>query len=270
MNTQDEILPLVDSHCHLNRLDLSLFDENLTHALDAARKVGVQHFLTVSVELEDVHELKIIASSHPDVSYSVGWHPTSVLVRDISSWLLEQGAAKQCLALGETGLDYYHLEQSQSKDVQQALLRQHIAAARQLKKPLIIHTRQSADDTMDILKQEKAYDVGGVMHCFTEDWATAKRALDLGFMISMSGIVTFKNAKIVHEVAQKTPMDRLLIETDSPYLAPVPFRGKSNHPQLVRYVAMTIASLRGLSAVEVAQTTTDNFKRMFLGHSLNA
>jgi TatD DNase family protein len=257
------MIPLVDSHCHLNRLDLNLFENSLSHALDVARKAGVEHFLTVSVELEDFEELKNIALQHKDVSYSIGWHPTSVTKKNIVPLLLDAGSHSLCVAIGETGLDYYHLDEHQTIEIQQDVFRQHIHVAKELKKPLIIHTRQSAEDTIKILREESANEVGGVMHCFTEDWDIAKKALDLGFMISLSGIVTFKNAHIVHDVAKKTPLESLLIETDCPYLAPVPFRGKPNHPGLVKYVAEMIAQLKGIQFEEVAEQTTQNFYRYF-------
>lgn len=257
------MISLVDSHCHLNRLDLSLFDNSLAKALDMARQEGVEHFLTVSVELEDFEELKQISQNHPNVSYSVGWHPTSVTDRDTFDLIKTAAQDKHCIAIGETGLDYYHLDEHQTVEIQQQKFREQIQIARQLNKPLIIHTRQSALDTLKILKEERADEVGGVMHCFTEDWDIATKALDLGFMISLSGIVTFKNAHIVQDVARKTPLESLLIETDCPYLAPVPFRGKSNHPALVKYVAKTIGELRGLSAEMVGEQTTQNFYKYF-------
>jgi TatD DNase family protein len=254
---------IVDSHCHLNRLELNEFNGELHQALELARKNGVQHFLTVSVELDDVDELKKIAEQHSDVSYSVGWHPTSVSLEDRRDWLFKEGAYQDCVAIGETGLDYYHVEDVAHQKVQKDLFCQHIEVAKALNKPLIIHTRMAAQDTMDILRTENAKDCRGVMHCFTEDWGIAKEALELDFMISLSGIVTFKNAHQVHEVAIKTPLDRLLIETDSPYLAPVPFRGKMNHPALVKYVCESIAQLRGISYEEVAKQTTENFYDLF-------
>jgi TatD DNase family protein len=260
-----DLLPLVDSHCHLNRLDLTSFDNSLDNALNAARAVGVKNFLTVSVERSDIIELKKLSEHHQDIYYSVGWHPTSVEAQDIRDWLLEEGQFERCVAIGETGLDYYHMKHESEILIQQDIFRQHISAAKQLSKPLIIHTRQSSADTVEILHHEGGGEVVGVMHCFTEDWQVAKKALDLGFMISLSGIVTFKNAHLVHEVAQKTPIDRLLIETDSPYLAPVPHRGKSNHPAWVYYVACAIGTLRGMSAHDVAFQTTQNFNRLFLG-----
>jgi TatD DNase family protein len=257
---------IIDSHCHLNRLDLDGFDQSLEKALAYAREQGVEHFLTVAVELEDADILAKLAKQYPDVSYSVGWHPCDVNDKDIIGFLCEKGQASKCVAIGETGLDYYHLENEDHKKTQHHLFSQHIEAEKAVRKPLIIHTRQSIDDTLDKLKSEHDGDVGGVMHCFTEDWASAKKALDLNFYISLSGIVTFKNAQLVHEVAKNTPLDRLLIETDSPYLAPHPFRGKSNHPAWVKYVAEMIANLRGISFEEVASNTTRNFYRLFQIH----
>ena len=253
---------IVDSHCHLNRLDLSAYNGQLKLALDKAMSDGVEHFLTVSVELEDVDELKMIAKD-ARVSYSVGWHPTSVESRDIRDWLLKEGQAEKCVALGETGLDYYHILEDSHRRAQQNLFRQHIEVAKTLNKPLIIHTRQAVEDTLSILKNEQASQCRGVMHCFTEDWECAKAALDLDFMISLSGIVTFKNAHQVHEVAKNTPLNRLLIETDAPYLAPVPFRGKTNEPAWVRFVAQSIADIRGITYEEVAHATTENFYQLF-------
>jgi TatD DNase family protein len=232
---------IVDSHCHLNRLDLSDFDQSLDKALDEARLQGVEHFLTVAVELDDADTLASLAKRYPDVSYSVGWHPSDVENKSILDWLIEKAAAKKCVAIGETGLDYYHLKDEAHKKNQHQLFSEHIEAAKVLKKPLIIHTRQSIDDTLAKLRDEHDLNIAGVMHCFTEDWASAKKALDLNFYISLSGIVTFKNAHLVHEVAKHTPLDRLLIETDSPYLAPHPHRGKTNYPGWVKYVAETIA-----------------------------
>ena len=253
---------IVDSHCHLNRLDLEAFDGSLDKALDEARANGVEHFLTVAVELSDIDELKLIAK-RPDVSYSVGWHPTSVYASDKLDWLLQEGALEKCVALGETGLDYYHVADDSHRNVQKQLFAAHIEASKQLKKPIIVHTRAASNDTIDLIKAEHARDIGGVMHCFTEDWDIAKACLDENFMISISGIVTFKNAKIVQEVASKVPLDRLLIETDSPYLAPMPHRGKSNHPAFVKYVAEYIANLRGIPYQTLADATTANFYRLF-------
>lgn len=254
---------IVDSHCHLNRLELEGFENRLDKALAYAREQGVEHFLTVAVELEDADTLAEIAQLYDDVSYSVGWHPSDVTDKDILAFLLKKAEAKKCVAIGETGLDYYHLENENHKKAQHYLFSQHIEASTILKKPLIIHTRQSIDDTLKKLKTEHDSNVAGVMHCFTEDWAFAKKALDLNFYISLSGIVTFKNAHLVHEVAKNIPLERLLIETDSPYLAPHPFRGKTNHPAWVKFVAEMIANIRGISYEEVASVTTSNFYRLF-------
>jgi TatD DNase family protein len=258
-----QTLRLVDSHCHLNRLDLDAFSGSLELALKAASQAGVEHFLTVSVEREDALLLKNLAQLHPCVSYSVGWHPTSVRDEPLYDWLIDLGQDQQCIALGETGLDFYHQEEGQTVEMQIQAFREHIQAAKFLGKPLIIHTRQSAFETLQVLREENADEIGGVMHCFTENWDIAQQALDLGFMISLSGIVSFKNAHIVHEVAQKTPLDRLLIETDAPYLAPSPYRGKPNHPAWVKYVAQAIADLRGISIEELGQATSENFYRYF-------
>jgi len=256
-------LRLVDSHCHLNRLDLVPFGGDLDLALTAAREASVEHFLTVSVEREDALALKQLCQTREDISYSVGWHPTSVREDKIYDWLLEQASDKACIAIGETGLDFYHKDEDQTIELQMTVFKEHIAAAVALHKPLIIHTRQSSSETLNILKQEGANSVGGVMHCFTENWEIAQQALDLGFMISLSGIASFKNATVVHEVAKKTPLDCLLIETDAPYLAPTPHRGKSNHPAWVKFVAQAIADLRGISIEALGEATSNNFYRCF-------
>lgn len=256
---------IVDSHCHLNRLDLTAYNGDLHQAIEYAMQQGVEYFLTVCVELEDAPTLQEIAE-HPRISFSVGWHPTSVTDCDKTEWLLTAGSHSKCVAIGETGLDYYHINNAQLQSVQKKLFQQHIHAAKNLAKPLIVHTRMAAADTLAVLKRENAHECRGVMHCFTEDWEVAKAALDLDFMISLSGIVTFKNAGQVHEVAQKTPLDRLLIETDSPYLAPTPHRGKSNQPAWVKYVCQTIAELRGLGYEQVAEATTNNFYQLFPIH----
>ncbi len=256
---------IVDSHCHLDRLDLQKYDGKLEGALNYARSIGVEHFLCVSVTLEDFPAILAIAESAADISCSVGVHPTdgetTMLPYDK---MLELARHKKVVALGETGLDYYR-SPPEVTAMQQENFRLHIRAALDLQKPLIIHTRMASNDTLAILKEESAKNIGGVMHCFTENWEVAKAALDLNFYISISGIVTFKNAEEIREVAKQVPLDRLLIETDSPYLAPVPYRGKSNEPAYVREVAEFIAELRGLSFEELAQKTTENFYRLFKG-----
>ncbi len=257
------VMYLVDSHCHLDRLDLSHYDGDLSKALEYASEQGVGHMLTVSVILQALPDLLRIADTYPHISVSVGLHPNDPAIphEPTKDELVALATHEKVVAIGETGLDYYRNEGDLTW--QQNRFRQHIRAALEIKKPLIIHTRMAKEDTLCILKEENASAIGGVMHCFTEDWDTAKAAMDLNFYISISGIVTFKNAHEVQEVAKNIPLDRLLIETDSPYLAPVPYRGKSNEPAYVRNVAEFIADLRGISVVELAEQTTHNFFTCF-------
>jgi TatD DNase family protein len=255
---------LVDSHCHLNRIDLTEFDQDLNLVLQKAREAGVGHFLSVCVELDEFPVLKELANTHEDISISVGVHPNDAPSAPITSEMLSQLAiAPGCIAIGETGLDYYRVTTEEAQELQRNQFREHIRAAIHSKKPLIIHTRQAAEDTLKVMKEEQAHIIGGVMHCFSEDLDIAKRAMDLNFYISFSGIVTFNNAKTLHEVAKAVPLDRILIETDSPYLAPVPFRGKQNHPALVTHVAERLATLKGLDYETIAATTTANFYTCF-------
>ncbi len=254
---------LVDSHCHLDQLDLSAHRGELDLALKAAQTVGVQHFLCVCITLRDFKAMLEIAKKYSFVSATVGLHPNE---RDIDQEptieeLIVLASDPKIVAIGETGLDYFR--SAGDLDWQRVRFRRHIIAAKQLQKPLIVHTRQAKADTLAILKEEKAETVGGVMHCFTEDWLTAKAALDLGFYISFSGIVTFKNATDCQAVAKKVPLESILIETDSPYLAPNPHRGKRNEPAYVRYVAEYLAELRGISVAELSEATTDNFFKCF-------
>jgi TatD DNase family protein len=256
---------LVDSHCHLDRLDLSTHGDSLAQALQFTREQGVGHLLCVCITLETFPDVMKIADTYPDVSASVGLHPneTDNASEPTVEELVRLAEPEKVVAIGETGLDYYR---SQGEvEWQRERFRNHIRAAKLVRKPLIIHTRQAREDTLRILQEEDAQDVGGVMHCFTEDWETAQTALDMGFYISFSGIVTFPNAKEIQSVAKRVPLDRLLIETDSPYLAPIPYRGKSNQPAYVRYVAEAIASLRNVSGEEIAAATTQNFFTLFKG-----
>ncbi len=254
---------LVDSHCHLNSIDLSQFNNNLDEVIAKATAQGVEHLLTVSVELSEYPALCKIAETYSNISISAGLHPNSIVETEPNVALLCQLAAhSSCIAIGETGLDYYRMEE-EGRELQQQRFRNHIKAALLSSKPLIIHTRQAAEDTLKLMKEENADKIGGVMHCFSEDWDIAEQALAMNFYISLSGIVSFKNATNVHEVAKKIPLDRLLIETDSPYLAPVPFRGKQNHPALVHYVAKSLAELRTETYEEIAAHTTENFYRCF-------
>jgi TatD DNase family protein len=244
-------------------LDLTQHN-SLKEVLAHASREGVTQFLSVCVALSDYPELERIASTHPEVKISVGVHPDSDMTHTVTEDILCTMAANpSCIAIGETGLDYYRVVKPQEQEIQRARFRSHIRAAIRTSKPLIIHTREAANDTLAVMADEHAADIGGVMHCFTENMDIAQQAMDLNFYISISGIVTFKNATIVQEVARKIPLDRLLIETDSPFLAPVPFRGKQNHPALVKYVALAIAELRGISFEEIAEITTQNFYNCF-------
>ncbi len=253
---------LVDSHCHLDRLDLKPYDNKLDNALSYAREQGVGHMLCVSINMENFRAVIDTAKAHDFISASVGVHPNETEGHDPQvDELIKLADDDDIVAIGETGLDYFRTK----GDIrwQQDRFRRHIHASRETGKPLIIHMREATEDTLRILKEEKADEVGGVMHCFVEDWEVAQRALDLNFVISFSGIVTFKNAVALQEVAQKVPADRMLVETDSPYLAPVPFRGKSNQPAYVVHVAEKIAELRDIDIEEVARLTTQNYQNLF-------
>lgn len=249
----------IDSHCHL---DFPELQENIDYYLDSMHKNQVDKALVVSVCLEDWDGLIQLVDAHSQLWASVGVHPCydKVPEPDYDDLALRAQHSK-VIAIGETGLDYYRL--TEPLDWQKDRFRLHLQVSKDTGLPSIIHTRSAIDDTYAIMREMDAGQVGGVMHCFGEDWTQAKRALDLGFYISLSGIVTFKNAVQLHEVAQKLPVDRLLIETDSPYLAPVPHRGKTNHPALVVHVAQQIAQLRGITAAEVAMHSTQNFYRLF-------
>ena len=250
----------IDSHCHLDRLDLGKLGTDLDGALAAARTRGVRHFLCVGVDLETLPDVLAVAEAHEDVSASVGVHPLHLdsLEPEIEQ-LITLAAHPKVVAIGETGLDYHYDQENPA--IQQRRFRKHIEASLRTRKPLIVHTRAAREDTIAILREEGAF--AGVMHCFTEDWDMAKAALDLGFYISFSGIVSFANAVELRDVASRVPMDRLLIETDSPWLAPVPYRGKTNQPAYVVDVAKVIAELRGMTIEEVGETTSENFRRLF-------
>lgn len=251
---------LVDSHCHLDMLDLT--DAALADVLDEASACGVEHMLCVSVSLERFPAMMALIEPFQQVSASVGVHPDGTEVEDPDEErLVELATHPRVVAIGETGLDYFRTEGD--TEWQRERFRRHIRAARAINKPLIVHTREAKQDTLRILKEEKASDVGGVMHCFTEDWDMAQAAMDMNFRISFSGIVTFKNAADLKHVARKMPQDLMLVETDSPYLAPVPKRGKPNRPAYVRYVAEHIAELRGEPLDLLAARTTANFYRLF-------
>ena len=249
----------VDSHCHL---DFPQLIERKDEILATMAQNAVDAALCVSVKMEDFPNVLALAHAHPHLYASVGVHPDNAdcIEPDVAS-LVAHAADPKVVAIGETGLDYYwHKDQP---EWQRERFRVHIRAARECNKPLIIHTRDSAADTLRLMREEGAGTPGGVMHCFTETQAVADAALELGFYISFSGIVTFKNAKALKAVARTVPLDRLLIETDSPYLAPVPHRGNTNEPGFVKHVAEEIAALRGMSLETIAEASTQNFMRLF-------
>ena len=249
---------LVDSHCHLNYDGLTGRTEAV---LQRMAEAGVMRALNVCTTLEEADAVLQTALSDDRLVCSVGVHPdyeNEPMEASVSE-LVRRGSHSRVVAVGETGLDYYRLKGD--LEWQRERFRTHIRAARELGKPLIIHTREAAEDTLRILKEEKAHEVGGVMHCFTESFEVAERAMALNFLISLSGIVTFKTAAQVHDVARRVPLERLMVETDSPFLAPVPFRGKTNEPGLTRFVAYRIAELRETTLEAVASATTANFLR---------
>ncbi len=256
-------MEFVDSHCHLNMLDLAPYQGDLGALIEQAKRVGVKHILCVGVDLEHAQEVLDIAQQFTHVSASVGVHPSEKITVTRAD-ILAFAEHPKVIALGETGLDYHYHEQG--REEQQARFRLHIDIAKQLKKPLIIHTRDAREDTIRIMREENAQAIGGVMHCFTESWEMAEQALALNFYISFSGIITFKNAVEVTAVAEKVPLERILIETDAPYLTPVPHRGKKpNEPQYVCLVATRLAELKKLPLSQVAQQTTSNFFSLFKG-----
>ncbi len=250
---------LVDSHCHINFEPLHT---RLDEVLANAQQHDVAYMLCISVNMEDFPQVLQLARNHANIYATVGVHPNESGGKEPDVAEIRQIAqAPDIVGVGETGLDYFRSQGD--LEWQRDRFRRHIEAARAVAKPLIVHSRNAAVDTQRILREESAREAGGVMHCFTEDWKVAKQALDIGFYISFSGIVTFNSASVIQEVAKKMPIDRILIETDCPYLAPVPFRGKTNEPAYVRYTAEHVASLRNISLDKLAEATTDNFFTLF-------
>lgn len=252
---------LVDSHCHLDGLDYQALHTDVNDALSKAVARDVKFFLAVATTLPGYRNMRELVGERNDVAFSCGVHPLNqdetYDVEDLRRMAAEPGV----VAMGETGLDYFYTPET--KDRQQESFRHHIRIGRELNKPVIVHTRDARADTLDILREEKVSECGGVLHCFTEDRETAKALLDLGFYISFSGIVTFRNAEQLRDAARYIPLDRMLVETDSPYLAPVPHRGKENQPAYVRDVAEYMAVLKGVSVEQLAQQTTENFATLF-------
>lgn len=247
---------IIDSHCHLNYLKLE--DTSLDDVIRNAKSAGIDKIVSISCAWHEVPDIQKIAEKYEDVFFSVGVHPSELdtyqpSVEDI----INMSQHHKCVAIGETGLDF-HYNDSSTKDKQVLKFVNHIQAGIKTKKPVIVHTRSAKEDTLNILRSENVEKCGGILHCFTEDYDMAKQAVDMGMYISFSGILTFKNAKDIQEVAKKLPLDRILIETDAPYLTPVPFRGKPNYPEYVRYVAEFLANLRNEPLEIIQQQTYKN------------
>ncbi|GHB85322.1 metal-dependent hydrolase [Providencia stuartii] len=252
---------VVDSHCHLDCLDYEKLHTSVDDVIVKASQRDVGFMLAVATTLHGFDNMKTMIGKRANVAFSCGIHPLNLDEGYDFERLAQLAAGEEVVALGETGLDYYY--QKENAALQQASFRQHIRIGRQVNKPVIVHTRDAREDTLTILREEQVMDCGGVLHCFTEDKQTAMELLDLGMYISFSGIVTFRNAEQIREAARVVPLDRILVETDSPYLAPVPHRGKENQPAYVRDVAEYMAVLKGVSPEEMARITTENFNRLF-------
>lgn len=252
----------VDSHCHLDCIDLSDFDNSFDKLIQQTHGAGVEHMLCVAINLKTYPDMLEKVKAYPNISVSAGLHPMADESDEFSvESLTELAKDEKVVAIGETGLDYYY--HKDNPQWQQERFRAHIQVANEVNKPVIIHTRDAGEDTLKILQQENAESCGGVIHCFTESQGFADRAMELGFMISISGIVTFRNADALREIAKTIPDDRLLIETDSPYLAPTPHRGKQNQPAFVQHVAETLAQVRNTSVESIAEISRNNFYRLF-------
>lgn len=251
-----------DSHCHLDRIDLSDFDDDFASLMARIEADGVTRMLCIGVDLESFTSMHDRIADCPQVFCSAGVHPDYVDIAEPEvSILCELASRDKVVAIGETGLDYFH--QSGDLDWQRRRFVTHIEAARECKMPLVVHTRDAREDTLELLRKHRADEVGGVLHCFTEDWEMARAAIDLGFYISISGIVTFNQAQNVRDMARQIPLPSLLIETDSPWLSPVPYRGKTNYPGRVGLVAQKLAEIRDESVEEIAAATYANANRLF-------
>ncbi len=252
----------IDSHCHLDRIDLKDFNNNFTELMDVIQQGKVERMLCVSISLDEYPAMKMLVADQPNVDISVGVHPCDTLNDTVKlQQLIELGADPKVIAIGETGLDYYYSKDT--REQQLASFKVHMQAANELQKPVIIHTRDAQQDTLDILRDYDVASCGGVLHCFTESWDMAQQALELGMYISFSGIVTFRNAQALRDVARQVPDERFLIETDSPYLAPMPHRGKQNHPGWVGHVAECLAEVRGSTVENIAELSKQNYLRLF-------
>ncbi len=255
---------LVDSHCHLDRLHLAPYDGDLSQAVAAAKARGVEEILCVGIDAGNAEAVVDIARQYPGVSASVGVHPLDIGEQAPDMTLIERLVGEpEVVAIGETGLDYYYSKDK--AELQQHSFIEHLRLSARTGKPTIVHTRDAREDTLSLIRQHGDPGVAGVLHCFTESWEMARAALDLNYYISFSGIITFKNAAELRDVVSHVPLDRLLIETDSPYLAPVPYRGKKNEPQYVVEVAQCIADIKGVTFEAVAEVTTNNYRQLFFG-----
>ncbi len=253
---------LIDSHCHLDCIELADFNNDFDELVQQTQQAGIEHMLCVSINLEKYPAMLEQVKPYSQISVSVGVHPMADENCEFNAaYLHELAQDDKVIAIGETGLDYYY--HKDDPQWQQQRFRQHIQVANTVAKPVIVHTRDAAEDTLEILREEDAGDCGGIIHCFTESQQFAEQAMELGFLISISGIITFKNADALRAVAKTIPDDRLLIETDAPYLAPIPFRGKQNQPAYVQQVAETLAEIRGSSVDHIKEITRDNFYRLF-------
>lgn len=251
----------IDSHCHLDRLDLTDFENSLDNVVNAATDAKVETMLCVSVTLNDFPSMVEKTAKYKNVELTCGVHPLNQEDMVDENQLLELSSNPKVVAVGETGLDYFYAPETQ--EVQRDAFRKHIRVAKKLNKPLVIHTRDAQQDTLDIMREEGAEEVGGVLHCFTETWEMAEQAIKMGFYISFSGIVTFKNAAALRHVAFQVPDDKFLIETDAPYLAPVPHRGKQNQPAYVIEVAKMLAEVRGQTIEQIALLSNQNYRKLF-------
>ncbi len=251
---------LFDTHCHLN---VDAFEEDAEATIARAKEAGVSRFAVVGFDAKTIKKSLKLSAAHPEIYSIIGWHPTEAgsYTIEIEESLLAMLRTEKVIAMGEMGLDYYWMEDP--KDVQEHVFRRQIQIAKQLQLPISIHMRDAIEDTYRILKDEDVSEIGGIMHSYSGDVAYMQKFLELGMHISLSGVVTFKKAQDVHEVAKAVPLDRLLIETDAPYLAPVPYRGKRNEPSYVKYVAEKVAELRGMTLEEVAAITMQNANKLF-------
>lgn len=260
---------LVDSHCHLDRLDLSPFDGSLARVISAANERGVSRMLCVGIDMDNAQQVMKIADDYTGVYASVGVHPMDIeepgFGDDEQAQLKAWAANPKVVAIGETGLDYYYSDSFVAQ--QQDSFKRHLQLSSELAKPVIVHTRNAQQDTLECIRRYGDSRVAGVLHCFTETWEMAKQALEMNYFISFSGIITFKNAGELREVVKNVPLDRMLVETDSPYLAPVPYRGKKNVPQYVVEVAQCVAEIKDVSYQQVVEQTTANFDRLFFSQA---